>query len=242
MTSTATPSGGVPTEEKRRNPWTWPLIAIIALLAVALIAIIIVLAIRPTGGEGPSKTPTETSTQPSPSQTTTAPPNTASIVRSEYQGLSFEDAEAKLEALDMDFAIERAVGSAAPDPDLVEHVQDINPTGNVKRGSTVTLTVYGPFPDPPAPATATAPAGPWLAPTDIPISWTTYSGCPAGHNLVGYTFTLTNATAATTLLGPGDTSLTITVPSAATVKVSYTANCQGGIISKPSADLSINVN
>jgi serine/threonine protein kinase len=241
MTSTATPPGGIPTDEKRRNPWTWPLIAIIALLAVALIAIIIVLALRPPGNGGnPSSTPS-VSTIPSPSQTTTAPPGTASIVRSEYQGLSFEDAEAKLEALAMDFAIERATGSAAPDPDLVDHVQDINPTGNVKRGSTITLTVYGAFPDPPAPATPSGPATAPASPPDVTVTFPSYSGCPSGHDLVGYTFTLSsNATAPSTLLGPGDTSIDLTV-TPGTATVSYTANCEGGIISKPSGTLSIAV-
>ena len=86
MTSTTTPPGGIPTDEKRRNPWTWPLIAIIALLAVALIAIIIVLAIRPTGGDDPSTTPSNTETTPSASPTTTAPPGTASIVRERVPG------------------------------------------------------------------------------------------------------------------------------------------------------------
>ena len=244
MTSTTTPPGGVPTEEKRRNPWTWPLIAIIALLAVALIAIIIVLAIRPTGGDGPSTTPSVAPSSPTPTQTTTTPPGTVSIARSDYQGLSFDDAEQKLNDLNMDFQIDRVVGAPAPAPELIDHVQDINPTGNVKRGATIKLTVYGDFPDPSAPSTATAPAGPWLAPTDIPISWSTYSGCPAGHDLVGYTFTLTNVDSPSSpaLANPGDTSLTIHVADPGTVTVTYTANCEGGIISKPSAPLSITVN
>ena len=243
MTSTTTPPGGVPTDEKRRNPWTWPLIAIIALLAVALIAIIIVLAIRPTDGGDPSNTPSNTETAPSPSQTTTAPPGTASIVRSDYQGLSFEDAEAKLQALEMDFAIDRAVGSPAPSPDLVDHVQDINPTGNVKRGSTITLTVYGEFPTPPAPSAPSASTTDWTSgDPPVTISWTTYGGCPAGFELVGYSFTFGNASSAGgTLLGPDVTSLELTPNGTGNATVSYVANCRTGITSQPSPATTITV-
>jgi hypothetical protein len=240
MTSTTTPPGGIP-EEKGRNPWTWPLIAIIALLAVALIAIIIVLAIQPTDRNDPTPTPSNTDT-PSASPSTSAPPGTASIVRSEYQGLSFEDAEAKLQALDMDFAIDRAVGSPAPDPELVDHVQDINPTGNVKRGSTITLTVYGAFPDPPAPATPTASANSGDSGDTIGLTWPAYGGCPAGHSLVGYGFTFSNATGPA-LVDPGATSLDMVLGnSGTTATASYTANCEGGIISKPSSAVSVTVN
>jgi serine/threonine-protein kinase len=240
MTSTTTPPGGVPTDEKRRNPWTWPLIAIIALLAVALIAIIIVLAIRPTGGGDPSSTPSDTPV-PSPSQTTTAPPGTASIVRSEYQGLSFEDAEAKLEALNMDFAIERAVGPPAPDPELVDHVQDINPTGNVKRGSTITLTVYGVFPDPPAPSAPTANPTSGDPGSSVELSWGAYTGCPAGRSLVGYSFSYTNATGPA-LLEPNATTLQMELGTSGSASASYTANCASGIISNPSSPVTVTVN
>ena len=66
------------------------------------------------------------------------------------------DAVAKLDALEMDFQYNKRTGPAAPDPELVDHVQDLTPTGNVKRGSTIDLTVYGVFPDPPAPPTPNA--------------------------------------------------------------------------------------
>ena len=240
MTSTTTPPGGGD-EEKRRNPWTWPLIAIIALLAVALIAIIIVLAIQPTNRNDPTPTPTNTEVTPSASPTTSAPPGTASIVRSEYQGLSFEDAEAKLQALNMDFAIDRAVGSAAPDPELVDHVQDINPTGNVKRGSTITLTVYGPFPDPSAPTTPTASAASGNSGDTITLTWPAYTGCPASSPLVGYGFTFSNATWPT-LVEAGATTLDMVLGGASPATASYTANCEGGIISKPSSAVSVTVN
>jgi len=241
MTSTTTPPGGIPTDEKRRNPWTWPLIAIIALLAVALIAIIIVLAIRPTGSDTPTASPSSSQTTPSTSPTTTAPPGTATINRADYQGQSFDDAEAKLNALAMDFQIERTVGSAAPSPDLVDHVQDINPTGNVKRGSTITLTVYGAFPDPAAPTTPTATPTSGDPGETVTLNWPGYSGCPSSNPLVGYSFSFSNATGPT-LVDQTTTTLDMVLGTTGTATASYTANCQGGIISKPSTAVSVTVN
>jgi serine/threonine-protein kinase len=240
--SSTTTTGGLQEDEKRRNPWTWPLIAIIALLLVALIAIIIVLAIQPTREGEPTGTPSSPSVEPTPSQTTTAPAGSVVINKNDYLGLTFDDAVAKLDALEMDFQYNKRTGPAAPDPELVDHVQDLTPTGNVKRGSTIDLTVYGAFPDPPAPPTPTPSATSGDPSTEVTLTWAAYSGCPSTHPLVGYNFTLGNATASATLLEPTVTSLTITLGSTGTATASYTAACQGGIISTPSGTASITVN
>ena len=80
---------------KRRSPWTWPLVAIVSVLAVALIAIIIAFALpnnpdpTPTG----SGTPTR-SGSPTPSATPTS--NTVSIAAGDYVGRPFDEVAAEL--------------------------------------------------------------------------------------------------------------------------------------------------
>ena len=59
-------------ETKRRNPWTWPLVAIVSVLAVALIAIIIVFAHPPGSDARRRPASTRRRTSPTPSTTPTA--------------------------------------------------------------------------------------------------------------------------------------------------------------------------
>jgi serine/threonine-protein kinase len=93
-----------PTETKKRNPWTWPLIALIALLAVVLIATIITLVATP-GKPVPSDTPT---TAPSVTVTPTTPtptptPTLITLKTSDFQGLTQNQAEKKLEGMQLGF-------------------------------------------------------------------------------------------------------------------------------------------
>ncbi|WP_397427884.1 serine/threonine-protein kinase, partial [Pseudolysinimonas sp.] len=47
---TGTPSTAEQRLERRRSPWTWPLVAAVSVLAVTVIAILILLLINPSGG------------------------------------------------------------------------------------------------------------------------------------------------------------------------------------------------
>jgi serine/threonine-protein kinase len=246
------PAGGAPTsttplpEARRRSPWMWPLIAIVSLLAVALIAIIIVFAVQPRGGgedpsspppTTPSRTPSDT---PTPSQTS----DTVAIDRTEYIGLSVDDAIAKLQATGGEFEISQAAGSAAPSPDKVNTVQNITPTGNVRKGQTITLTIYGAFPPPSSPG-ALAPSSTTGDPGDpITLTFAKYTGCPAGYALEGYTFTLENASAVggSNDVGADATSFDIQLGDSGTAKASYVARCAGGIVSQPSPQVTVTVN
>jgi serine/threonine-protein kinase len=221
----------------------WPLIAIVSLLAVALIAIIIVFAVQPNGGDEPSSppptTPSKTPTTPSASPTS----DTVPIARADYIGLSEDEAIDKLNATGGNFTIDRDAGSAATSPDLVGKVQDINPVGNVRKGSTVTLTIYGAFPAPTAPTITGADPASGDVGDGVEVTWTSYAGCPSGYALQGYTATLTNATAPSTSLDANATSITIELgPTAGSpATVSLVARCAGDITSQP-ATISIPVN
>lgn len=227
-------------EVRRRSPWMWPLIAIVSLLAVALIAIIIVFAVQPNPKDDPtSPPPTAPSTPPSsPSETPT--PTTVTINRGDYIGLPQDQAIQKLNESGGQFEIATTAGSAAPSPDKVGTVQDISPTGNVRKGQTVTLTIYGDFPAPPPPATPTDPTT-GTANTEVTVNFTEYTGCPAGYAREGYRFTIGNGTPGEVVVPGSETSLQVTLGASGTTTVSFVATCAGGITSQPSGTLNITI-
>jgi serine/threonine-protein kinase len=228
-----------PVDEKRRNPWTWPLVAIVSVLAVALIAILIVFVIRP---QNPAPTPTDSTAPPTSATPTTTPTaDTISVVASEYVGRPFEDVAAELGEF---FEVTRVDGPVANTPDRNGIVSGINPTGNLQKGREIQVAVYQDYPGPPAPSTPTAPAGPWLSGNVVTISWTDFSGsCPAGYELAKYEFTLNNATftGSGNPVSPAATNLDITLGAPGEATVTYTAFC-GSYESETSGTLTIQVN
>ncbi|MEZ5189722.1 MAG: protein kinase [Schumannella sp.] len=223
---------------RRRNPWTWPLVAIVSVLAVALIAIIISFAVRPTPTPTPSDTPTQSET---PTPTPTPTPDTISIAAADYVGRPFTDVATELGEF---FEVQRVDGPVANTPDKNGTVSGINPTGNVTKGRTIEVSVYQDYPGPPAPSTPQAPAGPWLSGQTMTISWSDFSGsCPSGYPLDHYNFQLDNATFAgpSNPISPAATNLDITLGAPGQATVSYTAFC-GSLQSASSGTLTIQVN
>ncbi|MFF2272597.1 protein kinase [Agromyces sp. NPDC058136] len=227
--------------KKKRSPWTWPLIVLIALLALVLIGTIIALAVNSGGDEPKASTPSTSATTPSKTPTTPPPPptteapTTAQINGGDFIGLSVDEARAKLEGLGM---VANAVeGSAATDPSQAGAVYEVNPTGPVKIGSEVTITYY---------ASPETPAAPGSAPTVTPaevkpgasfvVKWPA-AQCPAGQTLSGYQVNVDGPAAAAPPLGAGATNVTITVNADAadgdTVNVSYLYFC--GQLSSPAS-------
>ena len=215
-------------ETKRRSPWTWPLIAIVSVLAVALIAIIIVFAFR----QDPTPTPTGSDTptsEPTPSSTPT--PDTILINAADYVGRPFADVEAELGA---NFEVVRVDGPVANTPDKNGTVSGINPTGNVKKGREIQVSVFQDYPGLPTPSTPTVAAGPYAPGVPSTVSWSDFSGaCPSGYDLDHYDFTIENGTAADTTPSAGTTSMSVTPSAPGDVKVSYTAFC--GSLQSPSS-------
>jgi eukaryotic-like serine/threonine-protein kinase len=204
-------------EQRKRSPWTWPLIVLIAILAIVLIGTIIALMVNQGGGETPVSTtarPTSTSAPP----TTQAPPPTSEapetiqIDRNSYIGMNIDDAAAAIEALGL--PVTRQEGAAATEPGLANTVSEVNPSGPVQPGTTITLTYLT---DP------VAPSAPTSAPTtddnpvepdvgQITVNWSAQS-CPAGQTLSGYEVSVTgDATVPNNpVFGPGTTSAQINV-------------------------------
>ena len=233
---------------RRRNAWTWPLIAIVALLAVALIAIIIVLLGKPGGPGGPSSNTPSVSSPPAsktPSSTPTPTATSYNLKPSDYIGKTFDDVSATLTS--MGFGIDRENGPAADSPSGNGKVSGINPYGNQPVGKTITVNVFTNYPGAVAPQTPTAAGGAHNSGDTVAIGWTTYTGCPTGYALSGYTFNLTNATFDTGSSNPfpkDATSANIVLGSPGTAMVNYTATCgtgSGAFQSAVSGTLSITV-
>ncbi|WP_285114753.1 serine/threonine protein kinase [Leifsonia sp. fls2-241-R2A-40a] len=176
-----------PVEERKRSRWTWPLIALIALLALVLIGTIITLVAQPKAA--PTPTPSVTQTQSSPSASPTPSPtptsNTVQITESDYLGLTADQARDKLQQVGM--VADVSQGNAATTADQANKVYSVNPTGPVPKGSTITVKVYGPvapIPTPTDTVSATPASGQGTPNSQISVSFGSAT-CPAGQNLVG---------------------------------------------------------
>jgi serine/threonine protein kinase len=240
------PSGGrgttaeQPIADRRRSPWTWPLVAAVSVLAVALVAIIIFLLVSPSGGGGNTPAPTNTSTTPQASTPSTTPTsNRVNIDPDDYVGRPFDEVEQELAALEL--AVDQVAGPAAPTPELVGYVASLTPTGNVAKGATISVRVYGDFQNPSAPATLGGPAS-GASGDEVTITIPNYGGCPSGHALTGYSFSISNgATPASNPVAAGTASIPVLLGDPGQTVITYVAHCDGGITSEPSGPLTITV-
>ena len=205
------------TAPKKRSPWTWPLIVLIAILAIVLIGTLIALAMNQGNDKPPASTtgrPTSTSAPPT-TQTpppTTEAPQTIQIDRNAYIGMNVDEAAAQIEGLGL--PVVREAGAAASEPGLANTVSEVNPSGPVQPGTTITLTYLT---DPVAPSAPTSPPTTNTNPVksnvgQITVNWTAQS-CPAGQTLSGYEVAVTGDASVPNnpVFGPGTTSAQVNV-------------------------------
>ncbi len=224
---------GLPPEATKRNPWTWPLVALVSLLAVVLIGTVIALLANPGGGGGP-ETSSPPATTPRSSTPTPTPTPTSTLVplsKDDILGRTQDVVQAYLTGLGLQ--LDAQVGQVAPSEAEVGLAYAVNPTGNVRKGEVITVRFYDQIPEPVAtkPSAMTAPAGPYLAGDDVTVSWAIYAGCPAGHPLSGFSIIVSGGDASVTdgnLTRPANaTSVSVTLDSTpgGVTSVSYTALC-----------------
>jgi len=218
------------TAQKKRSPWTWPLIALIVLLLLVLGGTLwAFLANRqpdpaPTNSSAsPSQTPSQT---PTPTQTAT----TIAVDALGLQGMDCTEASATARAAGIE-AVDCIGGDPAPTGDDVNKVYRVSPTGNIPPSQLLTLTFYVDQVAMPAPAAPTM-AGTVIAGEQTQVSWGGYT-CPSGTGSVSaYNFSLTGATfvGAGPAFGPNDRSATIQADDSpgTTIIVTYTVTCSGG--------------
>ena len=221
------------TKKGKRSPWTWPLIALIALLAIVLTGTLIALFNQDdttpppasTSASTPARTPTKT---PSPSPSPTQTPTTVAVLSKDFVGLTSSEARDKLIGLGL--VADLVAGHAADDSDQVDLVYDVNPTGTVQKGEKITVKYFTAAPTPETPTTAptVAPATA-VAGTDVTVSWTAQS-CPSGQELTGYEVLVEGAGATSPeRTGPDATSTTVkTGPDAGSFTVKFRYICGGG--------------
>ena len=225
-----------PTETKGRNPWTWPLIALIGILVVVLIGTLIALVASPGNNTKPPVTKSH-SQSPSPTPSPTPTSDRINITATQFNGMTesqVSDALGKL-GLVANILPNRTV---APSVDKVNKVASVNPSGNVKIGGTINVSMYGDVAPPTQPADpdeAPAAAGGtnYTASESVAITWPAYTGCSAGTTLTGYVLAITGSATFTPdnpIPASASPHATVKLPggiAGSTTKVRYLAQCSG---------------
>jgi serine/threonine protein kinase len=194
----------LPTEEaaeeekkKKRSPWTWPLIALIALLVIVLGGTVWAMLANqggdadPTGS--PSSKPTQTQTTPPP--TTPTPEVTrVDVTALGLEGMDCGTATSTLKGAGFNSEITCVEGDPAPTDEAVGTVYRVAPTGNVETTQAITLTVHAARAGVPTPTDAPTITGNPVAGSTVTISWGTGFTCPSGTTLSGYVVSVQNGT------------------------------------------------
>ncbi len=217
--------------KKKRSRWTWPLIALIALLLLVLGGTLIAFFVN-QGDPAPAPSDSVSSAAPtrntpSPSETTTERVNVDGLG---LVGKSCDDARALIEQADL--VADCQTGDAATNPDQVSQVYRVNPTGRVEVGTTITVLVYGEQAAIPTPAAPTLPAT--IEPgASAQVAWPGAS-CPAGLAVSSYNLTATNGTfsntgQSTASFGANARNAQIEAANSPgqTLTVTYTVSCSG---------------
>jgi serine/threonine-protein kinase len=224
------------TEKKKRSPWTWPLIALIALLLIVLIGTIWALLANNGNAAAPVTSKTQSSS-PTPSPTPT--PATVDIASLGLVGKKCGDAmtAASQAGLVPTLDPKSATPSTSSQPGTVAST---NPTGgNADKGSSITITCYGQLPDIPGPSSAPQltqngqVVAAVVAGSTVTVNWAAFT-CPSGTGtLSGYTLTVTGGTlpngTQTANFDPGTRTAQMTVANqpGGTVTASYIGLCSG---------------
>lgn len=178
-------------EKKKRSPWTWPLVALIALLLLVLGGTLI--ALFAGQGDDPEPTPSNTSSAATPSDVPTPEATNVALGDLGFIGKTCDEALQIASENDMT-GVSCVRGSAASSAADEGKIYQTNPAaGNVRLDQEVVLTFYdvqSPLGTPTAPTvTATAPdASGKIAFT---TSWASFT-CPAGSSVSGYNVKVTN--------------------------------------------------
>ncbi|HOA86556.1 MAG TPA: serine/threonine-protein kinase [Microbacteriaceae bacterium] len=235
-------------KKKGRSPWTWPLIALIALLVLVLGASIWALV-----GDNSAQPPAETSTPPKPSTSPSATPTaTAELIDVSLLALEGLDCDAATAIVtDAKLSAKCTPGNPANTAEQVGKVYEVTPRGFVAEGSTLTLLTYAE-----QTAIGSPDAAPWVteagatltevvAGSTVQINWKSFS-CPPGTGAVGsYTVSITGATFAdgktSRSFGANDRSAPIVVANLVGQRLTatYLASCDRDSGASPELNLAI---
>ncbi|WP_144761419.1 serine/threonine-protein kinase [Curtobacterium sp. 9128] len=216
---------GTEDEEPKKRAWIWWVVAAAVVLVAAGVVAAFAFANNGSDPKPSASTSQSPSARPSPSRTPTAPPTQARITvnQSDYVGKNADQAKAELDALGFQTSIED--GDAAPSADKQGTVQSISPTGSLTPGSVIVLRAYTAQPTLEGPAAPTA--GTVSADGKVTFSWAAYGTCPAGYELTGYTYTITNGTdsSGNSSGATRGTAVQVSAAQPGDVSLSYVVNC-----------------
>lgn len=231
-------------ERKKRSPWTWPLVALIALLVIVLGGTLFALFGQGSPQESPSPSTPPSSAAPTPSDTPSAEPTSIDLASVGFLGKTCAEALA-LAAENELSNVRCGTGSPAPSDDQVGKVYEMNPVGgNVDLDERITLTAYDAATELTTPTPARIQVNGTTAETVeqgsvVQVVWDGYT-CPSGTGSVtSYDLTLINGTfgngGTTGSFQGGDRPVAVTVTGEPTqlLIVSYTVSCDGA--QRPSA-------
>lgn len=184
-------------KKKKRSPWTWPLIALIALLVIVLVGT--VWALSQQGGDEPepSKSPSVSASasapaSETPSETPTPEETRVDVTALNLEGMDCGGATAALADAGFTSDIACSDGDAAPTDGDVGKVYNVSPSGNVVTTTPIALTVYAARAALPTPSDAPTITGEPVAGSTVTIAWGTGFTCPSGTTLSGYVVSLQN--------------------------------------------------
>jgi len=176
---------------------------------------------------------TSTSTRPSASATASASSTGAATVtvnEADYIAKPYKQVVANLDAIGLDATAQK--GDAAPTDGDVGNVYELSRSGNLPKGSSITVTYYGDTATAQAPSSAPVLSDPSSQPvkanSTITVTWPRYTGCPAGQSLSGYNVNVTGApTSPENPEGASATEITIPTgnPGSGPIKVKYKVFC-----------------
>lgn len=182
-------------KKKKRSPWTWPLIALIALLIIVLGGTLWAMFGNRGEDPKPSDTPTTAqTTSQTPSQTPTPEVTRVDVAALNLNGSDCATATATLKDAGFTNNITCADGDPAPSDAEVGQVYRVQPTGNVETTTPITLTVYAARTPLPTPTDTPTLTGDPVAGSTVTVAWGTGFTCPSGTTLSGYVVSLQNGT------------------------------------------------
>ncbi|WP_243408735.1 MULTISPECIES: serine/threonine-protein kinase [unclassified Microbacterium] len=222
-------------EKKKRSPWTWPLIALIALLVIVLGGTIWALSQQGDPNADPTGSPT-TSAPPSKTPTPTPPPTPketrVDVTALNLGGMDCGGATATLTGAGFVSDITCVDGDPAPSDGEVGKVYNVAPSGNVLTTTPIVLTVYAARTALPTPTDAPTITGDPVAGGTVTVAWGTGFTCPSGSTLSGYVVSVQNGTFVSggPTFQPTQRNTQIKVADAAGQQliVTYQGMCSGG--------------
>ncbi|WP_298943623.1 protein kinase [uncultured Microbacterium sp.] len=229
-----------PGEKKKRSPWTWPLIALIAMLVLVLGGTLFALFGNPAPTPDPTTSTPASSAPATPSDTPEPTPTSVQIDTLGFVGKTCAEATEIARTNNMTAVTCQTGSVAAPTADQEGLIYETNPvSGTVQLDQQVTLSAYGPLTPMNTPSAPVIQVDGASSPTveaggTATINWTGFT-CPSGSSTVSsYNITLTNGVftsngQSTGSFGPNDRPVPVTVASEVgrIMTVLYTVTCTG---------------